>query len=51
MDAALFAAIDARQMPQDQKCARADFVVRSDAGETALERDLRAVLASLNINL
>jgi dephospho-CoA kinase len=37
----------ARQLSQDEKAARATFVVRNDGSEEDLERELSAVLAKL----
>jgi dephospho-CoA kinase len=37
----------ARQFPQEEKAARATFVVRNDGSEADLERELSAVLAKL----
>ena len=44
------AAVDertARQLPQDEKAARADHVVRNDRDLAALEQELAAVLEKL----
>ncbi len=38
---------DARQLPQEEKAARATFVVRNDGTEEDLERELSSVLAKL----
>jgi dephospho-CoA kinase len=45
------AAVDeraARQLPQDEKAARATYVVRNDGSVEDLERALSAVLAKLD---
>lgn len=47
VDAALFAAVEARQMPERTKCARADFVVPSGAGRAALARGLAVLVGRL----
>lgn len=44
MDEALFAAILARQWPDKDKCAAADFVVHSGQGRAAMAKELRQMI-------
>lgn len=47
MDAAAFARLLARQMPDAEKRARADYIIHTDRGIEAARADIRALIGSL----